>query len=106
MRDRVLSLLGLAQKARALASGNFLVEQAVAKRTARLIIIAVDAASNTRDGLEKITFHYKVPVLYYGSKETLGHALGQSERSCVAILDEGFAKKLKSLIEENSQDQQ
>lgn len=98
MRDRVLSLLGIAQKARAVTSGNFLVEQAVAKGTARLIIIADDAASNTRDGLEKITFHYQVPVLYYGTKETLGHALGQSERSCVAVLDEGFATKLRTLI--------
>ena len=106
MRDRVLSLLGLAQKARAVVSGNFLVEQAVAKRTAKLIIIAGDAASNTRDGLEKITFHYKVPVLYYGTKETLGHALGHSERSCAAVLDEGFAKKLRELIEAGGQDQQ
>ena len=100
MRDRVLSLLGLAQKARALASGNFLVEQAVAKRTARLIIIAEDAASNTRDGLEKITFHYKVPVLYYGSKETLGHAIGKQERVTAAILSEGLAASFAKALEE------
>lgn len=96
MRDRILALLGIAQKARAIASGNFLVEQAVSKRTAKLVIIAEDASANTRDGLEKITYYYKVPVLTYGTKETLGHAIGQSERSCVALLDEGFAAKIRS----------
>ena len=64
MNDRVLALLGIAKKARAVTSGNFLTEQAVSKGTAKLVIIADDAASNTRDGIEKITYHYQVPVLY------------------------------------------
>ena len=96
MRDRILALLGIAQKARAVASGSFLTEQAVAKQTAKLVIIASDASANTRDSLEKITYYYKVPVLVYGTKETLGHAIGQSERSCVALLDAGFASKIRS----------
>lgn len=101
MNDRVLALLGIAKKARAVTSGNFLTEQAVSKGTAKLVIIADDAASNTRDGIEKITYHYQVPVLYYGTKETLGHAIGQNERSCVAVLDDGLANKLRQLIGQN-----
>ena len=106
MRDRILALIGIAQKARAVASGNFLTEQAVAKGSAKLVIIAEDASANTRDGLEKITFYYKVPVLTYGTKETLGHAIGQSERSCVAILDEGFAAKVRSLYTTENQSEE
>ena len=66
MHDKLLALLGIAQKARFLTAGVFLTEQAVAKGKARLVIIATDASANTRDGIEKIAYHYEVPVIYYG----------------------------------------
>lgn len=97
MHDKVLALLGLAQRARFIASGNFQVEEAVAKRKAKLVLIAEDAAANTRDGLEKITYHYGIPAITYGTKETLGHSIGKEDRSCVAVLDEGFAAKIRDL---------
>ena len=99
MHDKLLALLGIAQKARFLTAGVFLTEQAVAKGKARLVIIATDASANTRDGIEKIAYHYEVPVIYYGTKETLGHAIGKEERSCVAVLDEGFARKILAMTE-------
>ena len=82
MNDRVLALLGIAKKARAVTSGNFLTEQAVSKGTAKLVIIADDAASNTRDGIEKITYHYQGPVLYYGSQGN-ARTRDRSERTLV-----------------------
>lgn len=99
MRDKVLSLLGIAQKARAVVAGNFLVEQAVSKGTAMMVILAEDAAPNTTDGIRKITHHYGVPVFLYGTKGTLGHAIGKNERSCAAVLDDGFAKAIRTAIE-------
>ncbi len=96
--DRILSLIGLAQKAGKVASGEFSTENAVKSRKAKLVMIAKDASENTKKKFkDKCTF-YKVPFYIYGSKYTLGHALGKRERACAAVLDNGFAKSLLSLF--------
>ena len=45
--DRVLSLLGIAQKAGKVVSGGFLCEDAIKSREAVLVILAEDAQKNT-----------------------------------------------------------
>ncbi len=87
MQDRVLSMLGMAAKAGAVASGGFLTEKAIKEHKANI--------SN------KTTF-YKVPLCFYGTKETIGHAIGKADRSCVAVLDRGFADSIRKLVEASS----
>ena len=48
--DRVLSLLGIAQKAGKVVSGGFLCEDAIKSREAVLVILAEDAQKNTVPG--------------------------------------------------------
>ena len=95
--DKVLSLLGLAKKARVAVSGEFSTEKAVKDRKACLVLVAEDASENTKKlFLDKCTF-YKIPVRFYGTKETLGKAMGEELRSSAAVCDRGFA----SAIEKN-----
>ena len=47
MNDKVISLLGLAERAGKIASGEFAAEKAVKIGKARLIIVAEDASDNT-----------------------------------------------------------
>ena len=42
---------------------------------------------------------YKVPIYFYGDKDTLGHAMGKEFRASLAILDEGFAKGIQKQFE-------
>ena len=48
MNDKVISLLGLAERAGKIASGEFAAEKAVKIGKARLIIVAEDASDNTK----------------------------------------------------------
>ena len=48
MNDKVISLLGLAERAGKIASGEFAAEKAVKTGKARLIIVAEDASDNTK----------------------------------------------------------
>lgn len=91
-------MLGLAQRAGRLKSGSFLVEESIQKHHARLVILTEDAQGGTaRSIMSKCTF-YHVPVLRYGTSESMGHAIGKELRSCVSVEDEGFAEKIKTLI--------
>lgn len=101
MNDKkALSILGLAQKARAVASGNFQVEEAVRSGAAKLVIIATDASENAKRDISNITFHYGVPVYEFGDRGTLGYAIGKQERVTAAILSEGLAASFAKALEE------
>ncbi len=94
-RDRVLSMLGLATRSGNVVSGGFATEQAVKRGKAYLVIIAEDASDNTEKKFRNMCEFYEVPYGRYGVKETLGHAIGKEERSCLAVTDEGFANSIR-----------
>ena len=90
--NKILSMFGLAARAGRIASGEFQTETAVKTGNAFLVIVAEDASDNTKKLFQDKGSFYKVPVIYYGTKEELGHAIGKEYRASLAILDEGFAK--------------
>ena len=98
--DKVLSLLGLSARAGKIASGEFAAETAVKSGKAALVIVAEDASANTKKLFhDKCTF-YEVPVIDYGTKETLGHAIGKELRASVAVLDNGLANAIISHLDQ------
>ncbi len=98
--DKVLSLLGLAARARRVVSGEFSVEKAVKMKKAYLVIVANDTSENTAKKFRDKCKYYEIPIRFYGTKESLGAALGKEERACVAVQDEGFAKSMIERLEE------
>jgi len=98
-QDRVLSLVGLATKAGKTASGEFMTESVTKSGKAALVIVAKDASDNTKKKFQNMCEFYKVPICFYGDKDTLGHAMGKEFRASLAILDEGFAKGIRKQLE-------
>lgn len=99
-QEKWMSLLGLAYRARKLISGEELVIKEIQKRKAKLVIISNDASPNTTKKLQDKCNFYGVPFRYIDTREQLGKAIGKDERVVVALLDEGFAKKLAMMLEE------
>lgn len=93
-QDKVFSMLGLAQRAGKVASGEFSTEKAVKTGKAALVIVAVDASDKTKKNFTDMCTYYKVPVCFYGIKDDLGHAIGKEFRASVAVLDEEFKKAI------------
>lgn len=91
-RDKVLSLISLATKAGRCASGEFMTESEVKSGRATLVVVAEDASDNTKKKFQDMCEFYEVPIIVYGDKDTLGHAMGKQFRASLAILDEGFTK--------------
>ena len=87
-------MLGLAQRAGKVASGEFSTEKAVKSKKAFLVVVASDASDNT-----KMCTFYKVPIAFYSDKVSLGHAIGKEFRASLAVLDEGFGKQIQKHLE-------
>ena len=93
--NRILSGLGLAQKAGCIASGEFAVKGGLAC----VVIVAEDASDNTKKKMRNMTDFYETPLYIYGSKDDLGHCIGKEYRSMVAILQPGFAKSVMKQLD-------
>ena len=88
-----ISLLGLANRARKIISGEELSLKEIRSGKAKLVLLSTDASTNTAKKITDKCKSYDVPFRMIENREILGHAIGKEARVVVAILDEGFAKK-------------
>ena len=99
MTDKIYGLLGLCQRAGKCKSGEFAVEKSIKSGKSFLVIIPEDASDNTKKKFRNMTPYRSVPYQELGTKETLGHQLGRSERSSISIEDQGFAQAMIKYID-------
>ena len=99
MNKKVLSLLSLCMKARKLEIGETACEIALQNGGAKLVLIAEDASVGTGKKFVNKAFYYKVPVVFYGSRDEISKAIGKENRVVVAVTDSGFAGGLLKNME-------
>ncbi len=92
------SLLGLANRARKIISGEELVIKEIRNNNAKLVLIAKDASANTYKKVMDKASYYNVQVKEVENRFELGHAIGKEARVVVAVLDDGFSKSLTKLL--------
>ncbi|WP_164215494.1 YlxQ family RNA-binding protein [Virgibacillus sp. YIM 98842] len=98
MQNSYLNLLGLANRAGKCSTGESTIIKDIKSNKAKLVILAGDAGSRTRKRITDKCKSYDVPFEIAGDIDTLSHAIGKHKRVAVAILDAGFADKIKSLL--------
>ncbi|MBP3038369.1 YlxQ family RNA-binding protein [Bacillaceae bacterium Marseille-Q3522] len=94
-----MSLLGIANRARRLISGEELTVKEIRNGKAKLILLAADASANTYKKITDKCKFYQVPYRHVDNRFQLGHAIGKDARVVVCILDDGFAKKILALLD-------
>ncbi len=97
---KLMAVLGLAQKAGKIVSGDFAVQGAIKSGKARLLIVASDASNATKKEYQYQAESRDIVIYYALSKDQLGGAIGKALRAAVAITDNGFVKPLVRAIEE------
>jgi ribosomal protein L7Ae-like RNA K-turn-binding protein len=95
---KVTALLGLARRARKVASGTEAVDWAVKRHAARLILSATDASANSVAKLRSMAARVGIAWMQAMGKEELGAALGGGPRVCIAVTDPHFAGALMSTL--------
>ncbi|MGQ7462878.1 YlxQ-related RNA-binding protein [Streptococcus suis] len=97
-KQKILNLLGLAQRAGRLVSGEELVVDAIQKKQAKLVFLADDAAGNLSKKISDKSHTYQVEVVTVFSTLELSAAVGKA-RKVLAVTDAGFTKKMRSIME-------
>ena len=100
-KEKVLNILGLAQRAGRLLSGDFAVERSMKRQAYPLLIMAEDCAQNNANKYRHLAESHQVPLRLVGTKEELGRALGKEMRAVILVNDAGFAKSLLAEIDKN-----
>lgn len=96
--QKILNLLGLANKAGKIVSGEDSVIKALQQKKAKIVFVASNSSSNTLDNFDKKCFFYDVPVCFDYSDDALSKAIGKTRR-IIAITDQGFYEALKMIKE-------
>ncbi|MGT2771573.1 YlxQ-related RNA-binding protein [Streptococcus marimammalium] len=91
------NLLGLAQRAGKLISGEELVVNAIQSQKAILIFLANDAGLNLVKKINDKSHYYNVEVSTVFSTLELSAAIGKP-RKVIAVCDAGFSKKMRTLM--------
>lgn len=100
--SRWTAYLGFAQRAGKVVSGETAVLHSLKRRSAKLVLVAKDAAAHTQKRVMARAARANIPVVYAGTREALGYAIGKSPRALVAVEDKRFADVIHaSLREEN-----
>ena len=68
---------------------------------ARLEIVATDASDGSKKRYNDMCTFYRVPLYFYGTKETLGHCIGKEMRASVAVMEDGFAKGIEKKLKDS-----
>lgn len=83
--------LGLAKRAGKIIPGYRTCAGMIGKKRIRLIIVAEDASSNTKEKFESLCRRYQIPCRIYGRTDELSEAAGMSGISVYGIEDKNIA---------------
>jgi ribosomal protein L7Ae-like RNA K-turn-binding protein len=92
---RFLSLLGIAQAAGRLVSGDAACEEALERNRVYLLVLANDASDNVKRRFLTRAARRGVPFVQMATKDTLGKAIGRSGRAVIGICDPALARNLQ-----------
>lgn len=95
--QQVLNLLGLAQRAGQLKSGEQTVIKAIRTNQASLVVLASDTGQATAKKVNDKCRFYKVKLTTVFTAEEISTAIG-AKRKLLAVTQPGFAKKMTSLL--------
>ena len=97
-KQQVANLLGLAQRAGRIISGEELVVKAIQEGKAKLVFLANDAAPNLSKKIKDKSLYYQVDVSTVFSTLELSSAIGKA-RKVLAVTDAGVTKKMRSIMQ-------
>ncbi|WP_082234158.1 YlxQ family RNA-binding protein [Halobacillus massiliensis] len=101
MRGSYLNLLGIANRAGKLTLGEEQIVKDIQRNKAKLVLMASDTGNQTKKKLTDKCSFYDIPCYVVDDRDVFSQAIGKSGRVAIAVLDQGFANKLQSLLDES-----
>ncbi len=85
------SLLGIAQRAGKAISGDAALVVSLRRGEGELLILATDCAKNNRERYTHLADREGIRLCSFGTKTSLGAAIGKAQRAAVLVTDKGLA---------------
>lgn len=101
-QQQILQLLGIARRADKIVSGEAQVIRQLPQRKLKLVFLATDATPTAAKKINDKCQFYQVIVDQSFKRNELSQAIGMA-RSVVALTDEGFTRKILSLLKNNQE---
>lgn len=95
--DKILNLLGIAQKAKKVVSGEPFCIEGIRNGQIKLVFLASDAGVNTTKRVTDKANFYNVLIINDFTSIELSKAIGKNNRMVIGINDIGFANKIKEI---------
>ena len=96
-------MLGFAQKAGKIITGDDTCEMFLNKRKIKLLILAGDSSENTKEKFRFLANKHQVPLLEVSTKDELSQAIGKSNRAVIGVTDRKFSDSLLQAAEPTGQ---
>ena len=102
IENQVINFLGLCMRAGRVTSGQEACVDLARQEAAALVLMDAGASENTRKRLTDACHSHNVP-LYELTEGELGRAIGKNGRMVVALKEDGMARKLLTLLQNETQ---
>lgn len=97
--NKIYGLLGLARRAGKISFGTESVKETIEKKKAKLVIIAEDSSTRTKNNFKMLCEKLNVEFRIIGKIEELSQSIGQVNKAVLVIKDENFAKEILKRID-------
>lgn len=98
IQNKALGLIGISAKAGKIAYGAEQVSEFIEKNKAKLVIIAENASSKTKENFEFLCKKKKINIITYQTIESLSKAIGKQNKAVIAILDKNLGEEIYKII--------
>ena len=78
--------------------GYEIVLEGVKRRKVKLVILANDASSKTKENINFFSEKYKIPLIIFGNIEKNSIVIGKKGRAVIGITDSRLADEIQKLI--------
>ena len=95
INKKILGLVGLAARARKVSFGADSVELQIKKRKVKLIIVAEDSSTRTKEKFIKLSEQFNIPIEIMGEIDELSKAIGKSNKAIIGIEDINLASEIQ-----------
>lgn len=70
------------------------VEESIIKRKVNLVILSEESSDRTKEKFKEICKKYKLPIIIYGTIESLSKSIGKNNKAILGIKDVNFSKSI------------
>lgn len=81
-------------KAGKVSFGADSVEETIAKKKVKLVILSEESSDRTKEKFIEICKKHKLPIIIYGTIESLSKAIGKNNKAIIGIKDINLSKSI------------